>query len=108
MGSRQPFRYQHVTDGPTVLINYKGNGEDRNAFDDERSVSGIDGTRQQVEDFLEREELPRRTATGAKVADMIADKKTTTEIMKALNISKSVVSYHRRRNKKVSQFREIV
>jgi len=58
---RKPFRYQHTDDGPTVLINYKGNGEDRDAFDDERSVivvSGIDGTRQQVEDFLGREELP--------------------------------------------------
>ena len=58
---RQPFRYQHVTDGAAVLINYKGNGEDREAFDDERSVivvSGIEGTRRQVADFLEREELP--------------------------------------------------
>ena len=57
---RQPFRYQHVTDGPTVLINYKGNGEDRAAFDDERSVivvSGIEGTRQQVEDFLAGEDI---------------------------------------------------
>lgn len=57
---REPFRYQHVTDGPTVLINYKGNGEDREAFDDERSVivvSGIEGTRQQVEDFLAGEDL---------------------------------------------------
>ena len=44
----------------------------------------------------------RKTDTGAKVAEMIAAKKTTAEIMKTLKISKSVVSYHRRRNKKVS------
>lgn len=57
---REPFRYQHADDGPTVLINYKGNGEDRDATDFDRCVIlvvGIEGTRQQVEAFLAGEDL---------------------------------------------------
>ena len=57
---REPFRYQHQDDGPTVLINYKGNGEDRDATDFDRCailVVGIEGTRSQVEAFLADDDL---------------------------------------------------
>ena len=57
---REPFRYQHADDGPTVLINYKGNGEDRDASDFDRSVIevlGMEGTRSQVEAFLADDDL---------------------------------------------------
>ena len=57
---REPFRYQHADDGPTVLINYKGNGEDRDATDFDRCVLlvvGIEGTRSQVEAFLADDDL---------------------------------------------------
>ena len=57
---REPFRYQHADDGPTVLINYKGNGEDRDATDFDRCVLlvvAVEGTRSQVEAFLADEDL---------------------------------------------------
>lgn len=57
---REPFRYRHVDGGPTVLINYKGRGEDRNATDFDRCVIlvvGIEGTRPQVEAFLADDDL---------------------------------------------------
>lgn len=57
----QPFRYQHQDDGPTASIRYKGRGEDRNATDFDRcvlEVLSVEGTRSQVEAFLEHEDLP--------------------------------------------------
>ena len=60
---------------------------------------------EQQRTFLQQTEgLPdaRRNGTGALVAAMIAAKKSTAEIMATLGITKSTVSYHRRRNKKVS------
>ncbi len=49
----------------------------------------------------------RRNDTGSKVAQMEADGKTSAEIMKALNITRSTLHYHRRKSRKVSSFREI-
>ena len=61
MGGSAPFRYQHADDGPTVSLRYKGRGEDRDATDhDDRciiEVVAIEGTRSQVEAFLEHEDL---------------------------------------------------
>lgn len=57
---REPFRYQHQDDGPTVSLRYKGRGEDRDATDFDRSVLlvvGVEGTRSQVEAFLADNDL---------------------------------------------------
>jgi len=44
----------------------------------------------------------RRNDTGSKVAQMEADGKTSSEIMRALKLTRSTLHYHRRKNKKVS------
>ena len=65
-------------------------------------------TKRMVEEqraFLRQSEgLPdtRRNDTGSKVAQMEADGKTSAEIMKALNITRSTLHYHRRKSRKVS------
>ena len=57
---REPFRYQHQDDGPTVSLRYKDRGNDRDATDFDRciiEVLGIEGTRPQVEAFLADDDL---------------------------------------------------
>ena len=44
----------------------------------------------------------RRNGTGSKVAQMEADGKTSSEIMRALKITRSTLHYHRRKNRNVA------
>mgnify|MGYP001327182697 FL=1 len=56
----RPFRYRHCDDGARIALRYKGRGEDRDATDHDRciiEVVAIEGTRSQVEAFLEHEDL---------------------------------------------------
>lgn len=58
---REPFWYRHSDDGARVALRYKGRGEDRDATDFDRcviEVLSVEGTRSQVEAFLEHEDLP--------------------------------------------------
>jgi len=72
------------------------------------AMASTGATKRQVEEqraFLRQSEGladTRRNDTGGKVAQMEADGKTSSEIMRALKITRSTLHYHRRNNRKVS------